>query len=362
MDQLSAHLDRGWDLAQRGDARGAEMSARQALELAPDSPEVHNLLGYVAALEGDCDEAVEAYQQAIFLDETYVEAMLNAAELMVHPLGLLDEAVALCDQILELTDFPDEVIDASLLKFEALVGKGDKDAAQKLLAALPDGPYESATQNYLAGRAHYETGSYEVATKLIEAALEGDLRSPDVYYYAGLLSEERGDHQGACTAFLQTRQLELEMGMPTWAPDGETFLKLTERAITELPAELQTIVRSAEVYIADLPGAEVVVDGVDPRSMVLVDAAVADPADASEGPSSQPNQLSVRVFLYALNLMHTAGGLSGLGSCIREALASEIETTFVELAEELAGAHTGSNAPPPEPSAPSAGSPPADGG
>ncbi|MBW2453918.1 MAG: tetratricopeptide repeat protein [Deltaproteobacteria bacterium] len=336
MDQLSAHLDRGWDLAQRGDARGAEMSARQALELAPDSPEVHNLLGYVAALEGDCDEAVEAYQQAIFLDETYIEAMLNAAELMVHPLGLLDEAVNMCEQILDLTEFPDEVIDASLLKFEALITKGDKAAAKKLLASLPEGPYESHTQNYLAGRAHYETGDLEAAAQFIEAAIDGDLRSPDIYYYAGLLCEERDDRQGACAAFLQTRQLELEMGMPAWAPDGETFLKLTERAVTELPAELQTVVQSAELYIADLPGAEVVVDGVDPRALVLVDAAVSSSPDEAEPSEDPEQQLSVRIFLYALNLMHAAGGLHAMGQCIREALVSELETTFGELADELA--------------------------
>ena len=53
MDQFSAHLDRGWDLVQRGDTRGAEASARRALEIDPQSPEAFNLLGYVAALEGD---------------------------------------------------------------------------------------------------------------------------------------------------------------------------------------------------------------------------------------------------------------------------------------------------------------------
>src|SRR5258708_6815010 len=51
-DQLTAQLDRGWDLAQQGDARGAEASARQALEIDANAPEVHNLLGYIAALAG----------------------------------------------------------------------------------------------------------------------------------------------------------------------------------------------------------------------------------------------------------------------------------------------------------------------
>jgi len=288
--------------------------------------------------------------------------MLNAAELMVHPLGQLDEAVSMCEQILDLTDFPDEVIDASLLKFEALIGKGEEEAAKKLLASLPEGPYESHTQNYLAGRAHYETGDMDGAARFIEAAIEGDLRSPDIYYYAGLLCEQRGDHQGACAAFLQTRQLELELGMPAWAPDGETFLKLTERAVGELPAELQTIVQSAELYIADLPGAEVVVDGVDPRSMVLVDAAVTGPSEPAAPPGTTPEPLpeglSVRIFLYALNLMHTAGGLHALGQCIREALASELETTFAELAEELAAEQTAGTPAAASPAGPDAADPP----
>ena len=91
MDQFSAHLDRGWDLVQRGDPRGAEVSARRALEIDSQSPEAYNLLGYVAALKGEYEEAIDHYRQAIALDDTYLEAMLNAAEVYIHPLGEFDE-------------------------------------------------------------------------------------------------------------------------------------------------------------------------------------------------------------------------------------------------------------------------------
>ncbi|MET0594739.1 MAG: tetratricopeptide repeat protein, partial [Polyangiaceae bacterium] len=104
MDQFSAHLDRGWDLVQRGDTRGAEASARRALEIDPQSPEAFNLLGYVAALEGDPSEAIENYRQAIALDETYLEAMLNAAEVYIHPLGDFDQAVEMCSEALDLAE------------------------------------------------------------------------------------------------------------------------------------------------------------------------------------------------------------------------------------------------------------------
>ena len=140
MDQFSAHLDRGWDLVQRGDTRGAEASARRALELDPNSPEAHNLLGFVAALEGDGDEAIEAYRQAIALDDTYLEAMLNAAEVYIHPLGDYDQAIEMCDQALDLAEVDEEIIDALLLKFDALLGKGDTEEASARRRPYPEGP------------------------------------------------------------------------------------------------------------------------------------------------------------------------------------------------------------------------------
>src|SRR3954467_12271083 len=170
MDQFSAHLDRGWDLVQRGDTRGADASARRALELDPNSPEAHNLLGFVAALEGDGEEAIEAYRQAIALDDTYLEAMLNAAEVYIHPLGDFDQAINMCDQALDLAETDEEIIDALLLKFDALLGKGDSKEAAAVLARLPEGPYKNNNHAFLIGRAYYELGDLARASELIEEA------------------------------------------------------------------------------------------------------------------------------------------------------------------------------------------------
>src|SRR5258708_21264949 len=152
MDQFSAHLGRGWDRVQRGDARGADASARRARESDPQSSEAYNLLGYVAALEGETSDAVESYRQAIALDETYLEAMLNAAEVYIHPLGEFDEAIDMCDQALDLAETDEEVIDALLLKFDALLGKGDAKEAAVVIDRVPEGPYKNPNHAFLIGR------------------------------------------------------------------------------------------------------------------------------------------------------------------------------------------------------------------
>src|SRR5690606_13436248 len=187
MDQFSAHLDRGWDLVQRGDSRGAELSARRALEIDSQSPEAYNLLGYVAALQGEFEDAIDYYQQAIALDDTYLEAMLNAAEVYVHPLGEFDQAIALCDQALDLAENDDEIVDALLLKFDALLGKGEQDEARLLCERFPSGPFDNPNHSFLVGRAFYEIGDVDRAATLIDDAVKRNPRNPEAFYYLGLI-------------------------------------------------------------------------------------------------------------------------------------------------------------------------------
>src|SRR5882757_7652820 len=203
MDQFSAHLDRGWDLVQRGDTRGAEASAKRALELDPNSPEAHNLLGYVAALQGEFEEAIEHYRQAIALDDTYLEAMLNAAEVYIHPLGDYDEAILMCDLALELAETDDEVVDALLLKFDALLGQSRVEEAKALCVRFPKGPFENPNHAFLVGRALYEVGNVDEAAPLVEDAAKSNPQNAEAFYYLGLVRDDRGDTAGATQAFLK---------------------------------------------------------------------------------------------------------------------------------------------------------------
>jgi tetratricopeptide (TPR) repeat protein len=321
MDQFSAHLDRGWDLVQRGDTRGAEASARRALEIDPQSPEAHNLLGYVAALEGDADDAVENYRQAIALDETYLEAMLNAAEVYIHPIGDFDEAIQMCDQALDLAETDEELIDALLLKFDALLGKGDSAEAAEVIARVPDGPYENANHSFLIGRGYYEIGDVDRAAALIEQTVAKDAHHAEAFYYLGLIRDEKGDAKGATEAFLRCRQLDLELSPPPWSLPRELFVRTAERALGALDPVLGRYVRGAVVYIGDVPGLELVADGVDPRALILLDG-----VGSAEGIA----QTCTRVFVYQRNVERIAGTAERLEPEITAAIEREVTATFLE--------------------------------
>ncbi len=319
-DQLTAHLDRGWDLAQKGDGPGAVECARRALELDPQSPEVHNLMGYAAALEGDADDALDHYRQAIALDETYFEAMLNAAEVLIAPLGDFDSAIGQIEEALDYAETDEEIADCILLKVDALMAKTDLEEAKRAMKMLPDGPFNGPTYLFLIGRAWYELGEIDKAAPLIEQAVKADPASADAHYYLGLVRDEQGDGRAATEALLRSRALDSMRPPPPWSPGPEAFALIVKTAIEKLDLVLARYVREAEVYVVDLPGAELVVDGVDPRALLVLDAPpVEDGAPAR-----------VRVFVYQRNVERAAGSLEGIDIELSAALEREVTAVFLE--------------------------------
>jgi tetratricopeptide (TPR) repeat protein len=316
MDELSAHLDRGWDLLQKGDLRGARASARRALEADKESPEAHNLLGYVAAQEGDADEALEHYRSAMALDDGFIDPMLNAAEVLIHPLHEYDEAIDLCDEVLEFAEGNEEIADALLLKFDALLGKGERDAAKKVLDLLPEGPFEGPTYPFLLGRALFEAGERAKALPHLQKAVESDPNNPDAHYYLGLLLDEQKDARGATLAFLEAREIDLDTPRPSWSLPRDAFQKTVERAFGALPAEIVSHLDKTLVLVADVPGMEIVCDGVDPRIPVLLDG-VQQPGES--GP------LAARVFVYQRNIERLCGGIEQLEDEIAYQITEEVK-------------------------------------
>jgi tetratricopeptide (TPR) repeat protein len=319
-DQLTAHLDRGWDLAHKGDAAGAIACAKRALEIDPQSPEVHNLLGFAAALDGEAEEALEHYRQAIALDETYFEAMLNAAEVMISPLADFDGAIGQIEEALDYAETDEEIADCILLKVDAHMAKTDYEEAKRAMKMLPDGPFDGPSYLFLIGRAWYELGQLDKAAPLIEQATKADPTSADAHYYLGLVRDEQGDARAAVESLLRSRALDLTRSPAPWAPSPEAFTAIVKAAIEKLDLVLARYVREAEVYVVDYPGAELVVDGVDPRAMLVLDTP----------PVEDGSPARVRIFVYQRNVERAAGSVEAIDAELAGALEREITAVFLE--------------------------------
>jgi tetratricopeptide (TPR) repeat protein len=321
MDQFSAHLDRGWDLIHRGDLAGAQRSAEKSLELDAESPEAHNLLGYVSAALGNHETALDHYRQAIALDDSFVEAMLNAAEVLIHPIHDFGAAINLIDEAMEWAEGGDEVADALLLKFDAHMHQGDREAAKHVLRTLPEGQFESPRLDFLVGRAYFEVGELDQSKSYLTRALEREPEAADIHYYMGLLLDAQGNHEGATIAFLRCRELDTAAQRPQGNLSQAHFERQLRRAIDRLEPALRDVLEGALVVVSDLPGAEVVADGVDPRATILLDAV----SERDTAPRAG------RVFVYQRNIERMCEGPPKLEDELVRLLQTEIGATFPSL-------------------------------
>jgi tetratricopeptide (TPR) repeat protein len=322
MDQFTAHLDRGWDLVSRGDFAGALLSAQKSLELDAESPEAHNLIGYVHQAEGRADDALDHYKQALAIDDTYVEAMLNAAEVMIHALRDVDNGLAMIDDALDLAEGDDEIADALLLKFDALMQSEDRAAAKATLDRLPAGPFENEQLDFLVGRALYETGDLDGAERHLVRATEREDAAGDAFYYFALVREGRDDLRGATLAFLRARDLDLRAPRPAWGLSAADFEKRVLAALHKVSEPHSRLIDGALVVVSDLPGPEVVAEGVDPHVGVLLD----DLSDDAGHPVAQggvPTRVG-RVFVYQRNIERFTNGVGELEDEVLQAVTHEL--------------------------------------
>ncbi len=339
-DPLGESLDRAWELVAEGDYAGALKLAEETLELDADSPDAHNLLGYIHAAGGNAEKALEHYYRAIELDEFFVEAMLKAADLLIHPVADASAALRLLDDALSLAETEDEKTEALVLKSECLLQMGDREGAEKVVASIPAGPFGTARLSFMVGKARFEMGEVEAAEALLRDARSREPHNADAAYFLGLVLETRGDREGATVELLTTRMLDAHVPGPPWSVPQEHFERRVRAAIKRLPPGLSDKLEGSLVVASDLPGIEVVAEGVDPRLAVLVD----DVPPQGEVPDAE--RRVGRCFVYQRNIERSAPGPSELADEIRFALERELLLVFPELEGQSSAAES---KPPSEP-------------
>lgn len=297
-DQLSAHLDRGWELMSRGDYRGAFISASKVLEIDPDSPEGHTLLGAVAWAGGDPDEAMESFEQAMGLDPEYPEPIVYAAEVAVQDPERLEEALRLCDQAMDALDPEEErdlYIDVGLLKAEILLAKGKKQECTRLIRNLTELHPASGIHCQRIGRLHYDLREFDEAREWLERAVS-DRDFGDAHYFLAALAERKGDFRAAVSHFFKVRQADLKDRLPGWSLSDETFRERCFSVLEALPDALRPYMKPEFFVFSDYPSVEVIADGGDPR-MGLHFSGVS----AAEATETRRPRLDY-IFVYKMNI------------------------------------------------------------
>ena len=268
MDRFSAHMDRSLDLVTRGKMTLALAAAHQALEISPGNPEVYNLIGYVHAMDGDFDNALESYRKAIDLDEWYLEPILNAAELLVHPDADPDEAIRLCRRAAEMDLSAQELSDVTLVEVEALLSTGREEMARERISQIGEIDSLPAAYQTILGRVLLDLGEISEAKALVERSLKLDPDISDTWYCSGLIAREEGRRIDAVTAFLATRERDLKLPRVPWALEAGALDKLILDLIGDMKPDFRETLNGTRVVVEEYPKEDQILQEIDPREVV----------------------------------------------------------------------------------------------
>src|SRR5690606_12118891 len=139
---------------------------------------------------------------------------------------------------------------------------------------------------------------------------------------------------------------------PPWSVSSETFSELVHGVVAALPAEQTALLDRDQIFVADAPGVEVVVDGVDPRALLLLEPLHLEdegPQDATSNPDTTPTASGLssalpeleaespdarvdatvalamaRLFVYQRNLERVAGTMEGIRAELSAMLEREL--------------------------------------
>ena len=258
-------------MVNQGDTTKALVAVRRALAIDSKSPEVYNMMGYIYAMEGDFEEALSSYREAMDLDEFYIDPLINSIELLTHPDADPEEAFRLCGIAKELVSDRRELVDVALLESDALLNLHRLDEALQCLRGIASDDELSPIHTLLLGRAFYESGAILEARRFIDLAVRRDPDNPDAWYYQGLIARDDGRRIDAVSSFSRVLKLDGELPEPPWAKKFGSVEALVARAIPLLDDDVQRMFREVNILIETAPSESQIRAEVDPRQVIFLE-------------------------------------------------------------------------------------------
>jgi predicted Zn-dependent protease with MMP-like domain/Flp pilus assembly protein TadD len=330
----SNRLDQGWRQIEGGEYANALRLAEAELRADPESPDALLLLGACHRWQGDLEAALAAFARASAADPEWCEPALWLAEIyaqeMDSPAQALDHATTALDRAEEEEEF----LDAVVLKAGIEIQLGRLRAAQATLSELPAAGEVVLPAEQTLDLAHLflEAEMGEEAELRFRLLTEADAEDAEAWYGVGLCAEERGDEEGKRAAW--RRVLDLDGKAPLDSPhmSEAEMAEVAEQALRELPKAASKLIASVPILVVDLPAAEEVEQGVDPRLLGLFEgAAYAEASSLGSAP-----QLT-RILLFRKNLERLALDREDLREEIRITLLHETGHFFGMTEADLAG-------------------------
>ena len=178
----------------------------KALEILPDSPEIHNNIGIALKKTGDLPEAIDHFQKAIKIKPDYAVAHNNLG-IALQNRGDLESAITSYNRAIELN--PN--FSSAFNNLGAALQHHDRNAAiQCFNRALQLNPNNYDALNNL-GSLMKDTGNIDAAVQILNHAIQIQPAFPNAYHNLGLALQDQGDIISAINCF--RRACDIDSGL-----------------------------------------------------------------------------------------------------------------------------------------------------
>lgn len=301
-EALDPRIEAGWQALAEGELDRARSQAERAVKDDTVRADAMLLLAAVAREEGDFETALGKLQELAREEPDWCTPELWIAELLASDDARLSEAVAHARKALDLAEEEDDYLDALACKASVEIALGRFAEARKTLRGLPadDVPLDDAEVALDFAQLLIEAGDPAAAHARLQTLTAHSPDIPDGWYLLGVAAESLDDEQGKRAAWVKTRALD-RAALDARAPSAggaeddrprlteETLVAVAEETLAEMPGDLRELLGNVPIVVADLPAADDVAAGLDPRLLGLFagtphadNAGVLAPANLSE--------------------------------------------------------------------------------
>jgi predicted Zn-dependent protease with MMP-like domain/predicted Zn-dependent protease len=268
-DRLTADLERGFTALEEGRIDDAIAACERVQRVDRKNPGVMALAAACADAQGDAEAALTAYRALIEATPDDPMPRICAARIELRDEGNPEAALDTLEQAFEFIDEERDLVEAILVRTEALIALDEladaRESLSELASSVIDDPVLALDLAELALAAEDPSS----AARYVEIAKAEPELEADALHLLGRLHELRDERAPMIAAWKQVRALDAKAPPPTVSISDDEVERIALAALELLPAEVRAKLANVPILIDDVPSEGLVEDGTDPRLLGL---------------------------------------------------------------------------------------------
>src|SRR3569623_1837740 len=335
-DRLSADLDRGFRALEEGDVDEAQKVLERTERIDRHNADVVTLAAAIADAQADFATALLKYKELAELRPDDPMPRVCIARILLQDEGDAEASLEAIEAAFEFIDEEEDLIEAVIVRTEALLALDDVETARASLSELATSVIDNPEIALDLGELALAAEDLDAAKRWIEIVRKEPALEADAQHLLGRICEAAGDRKGMIAAWQRVRELDANLPAPPVTISEDELERIAAEALAELPEDVRA---KLELVLGDRDGRRRQV-GIElahalPRRdhALAIAGGLADPAEQVLG-------VGLERRLLADDLAHTLGGVEIFRSqrelAVLEGDFRDVDHAGRELAERLA--------------------------